>query len=369
MESLAFVPTCQLSFLINPFKPCASTPLRNSPRHQRAQRRHNILITIPCAARTRPTVDDVSPSETDTLIATVQSLLASGENVASFIPPMIAHLADTRGMSRLSLVDAFGVIGPSAVPALLTSLATSPNPVIRRSSAKALAKIADPSATDLLIETLLNDKDMVTRSSAAGALARMGVTAVPKLLAVVSSDANMTAKGHASWAISFMQGAASEALFPRADDADPNVRLAVVSALCAVAIGNALPSMAGDIREEGWGPEELGAGEPGNDGRRGRALEVLSRALDDVSLEVRGEAATGLANAGVRDASPRIAALLKLEDLELRRTAALALMKLGYVESEPELRFYADDEAEPESFRAVARLVANALARSSDDDW
>lgn len=315
------------------------------------------------------TVLDVAHSETDALITTVQSLLASGENVAPYISPMIAHLADTRGMSRLSLVDAFGAIGASAVPALLNSLATSPNPVIRRSSAKALAKIADPSATDLLIETLLNDQDMVTRSSAAGALARMGVTAVPKLLALIASDASMTAKGHASWAISFMQGAASEALFPRADDPDPNVRLAVVSALGAVAIGDALPSMAGDIHGDDWGPEESGAGEAGDDGQRGRAVEVLSRALDDVSLEVRCEAATGLANAGEKDASPRIAALLKLDDLELRRTAAFALMKLGYVEAEPELRSYAEDEAEPEAFRTVARLVANALADDCDDDW
>lgn len=325
---------------------------------------------------------DVCHSETDALTANVRLSLDEGEVVAaSEIEEMVLHLGDSRGMARLGLVDSFGRVGSAAVESLLVGLRDCPNPVVRRSCGKALAKIGDPAATDVLIDTLLGDEDTVTRSSAAGALAKMGTTAVPKLLAVISSsDSTMTAKGHATWAIAFMQGEASEALFARANDPNADVRLAVVSALGAVAIGDALPSMGTaftaddwvESREEDEGGVEFGNNSSVVDARRDRAISLMSRALDDECFQVRAEAATALANASIGTESPRIAQFLLMKDLELRRTAALALMKLGHVESAPTLRAYAEDENEPDSFRNVARLAANALSRTDEapvDEW
>jgi bilin biosynthesis protein len=317
---------------------------------------------------------NVAHLETDALIADVRLSLDSGKDVPECqIQEMVVHLGDSRGMARLGLVDSFGLIGSDAVSNLLLGLKNCPNPVVRRSCGKALAKIGDPSATDALLETLVNDDDTVTRSSAAGALAKMGISAIPKLLAVISSpDFSMTAKGHAAWAIAFMQGAASEALFGRAEDSNADVRLAVISALGAVAIGDALPSMGSGFGADDW-VESAGNSSDAAEtvvsveaSQRDRAIALTSRALDDECPQVRAEAATALANASVVSEAPRIAKLLFERDVELRRTAALALMKLGHMESGPTLEAFANDETEPESFRNVARFAANALSRARE---
>lgn len=278
---------------------------------------------------------------------------------------MVIHLADTRGMARLTLVEAFGRIGSVAVPALLKGLTDCPNPVVRRSCGKALAKIGDPQAVNALLQALVHDEDTVTRSSAAGALARMGSVAVPRLLSLVSDPSvSMTAKGHAAWAVSFMQGDASAALFESLQHPNRDVRIAVVSALGAVAIGDALPAM-GSISDDDWGDEES------KKEVRDRAVAAMRTALGDESAEVRAEATTALANAGCVEEVNRIAGMLEDADAELRRCAALALMKLGNPCVLPRLRERECDEEEVDSVRNVARLAANFLEREVEqgEDW
>lgn len=280
---------------------------------------------------------------------------------------MVDHLADSRGMSRLSLVESFGVIGSSAVPTLLNALSSNPNPVIRRSCAKALAKIGDPRATQALLHALVHDDDTVVRSSSAGALARMGTQAVAPLLELISNDdVNMTAKGHAAWAISFMQGDAGDALFQSLRHPNQDVRIAVVSALGAVAMGDALPMMGGNSDDD-WGEEE------GEDGWKGdmrlRAVGAMRTAMADESAEVRAEAVTALANAGCVDETEKIVAMLSDANVELRRCAALALMKLGVASVAPRLREVEQDESEDSGVRSVAKLAADCLEMDDDDGW
>jgi bilin biosynthesis protein len=309
---------------------------------------------------------DIDHGKSDELVSKVQGMLdrkeAMGETV---LQDMVVYLGDSRGMSRLSIVEAFGRVGSPALDVLLVGLKSCPNPVVRRSCGKALAKIGDSSATDCLIETLLTDVDTVTRASAAGALAKMGTAAVPKLLAVISSpDSNMTAQGHAAWAISFMQGTASEALFERARDPSVDVRLAVVAALGSVAIGDALPAMSGRGIDD-WASDVLDDNDIDLSEQRKRAINVLIDALYDESAEVRGEATTALANAGVQEVATRCLEFLGDSDLELRRTAALALMKLGYTEGIGRLEELANDEEESESVRKVASLAVKSLRSAS----
>lgn len=273
---------------------------------------------------------------------------------------MVIHLADTRGMARLALVEAFGRIGPTAVPTLLKGLSDCPNPVVRRSCGKALAKIGDPRAIDGLLYALVHDDDTVTRSSAAGALARMGSVAVPRLLALISNPiVSMTAKGHAAWAISFMQGDAGAALFESLQHPNRDVRIAVVSALGAVAIGDALPAMGG-ASDDDWGEGD------GKREMRERAVVAMRTALGDENAEVRAEAATALANAGCVEEVGRIADMLSDADAELRRCAALALLKLGDPCVVAQLRERERDENEVQSVRSVARLAANTLERVAE---
>merc|ERR1712178_451410 len=94
---------------------------------------------------------------------------------------MVEALADKRGLVRLSLVEAFGKIGQPAVPFLVEALTHHSNPVVRRSSAKALAKIRQPDTISHLIGAMVKDEDTVVRSSAAGALAGIGSAALPAL--------------------------------------------------------------------------------------------------------------------------------------------------------------------------------------------
>lgn len=307
---------------------------------------------------------DIPHSSTDALVDDITTQLCNGTDLAEqTLQQMVLHLADTRGMARLSLVESFGKVGSPAVPFLLTALKTCPNPVVRRSCGKALAKIGDARATDSLLYTLVYDEDMVTRSSAAGALARMGAIAVPKLIELISDpQVSMTAKGHAAWAISFMQGAASDALFDSLKHPNQDVRVAVVSALGAVAIGDALPTMGAGADNE-WDDNA-------SDDIRLRAIAALRTALKDESSQVRAEAVNALANAGCTEDGDAIASFLGDEDPELRRCAALALMKI------PDQRFVMvlkerQEVEDNESVRRVISLAVNAVERISgeDDDW
>lgn len=314
----------------------------------------------------RTLANDIDPSSTDALTSSVNEMMQTGDRPSQQqLEAMVIHLADARGMARLRLVEAFGKIGSVAVPSLLEGLSCCPNPVVRRSCGKALAKIGDSTATGPLLIALVHDEDTVARSSAAGALARMGSVAVTQLLDLISNpDVGMTAKGHAAWAIAFMQGDASDKLFESLRHPNRDVRIAVVSALGAVAIGDALPTM-GAASDDDWSE-----GDTEKAATRERAIKAISVALNDESPEVRAEAATALANAGCVNEVKRIAAMLTDDDSELRRCAALALMKLGDISAIEQLREREMDESEVDSVRSVARLAANALERSAnDDDW
>jgi len=191
-------------------------------------------------------------------------------------------------MARLNLVEALGAIGRPALPPLLVGLTACPNPVVRRSCGKALAKLGDARSVEPLIAAMLADPDAVTRASAAGALARVGVPAAAALLGVLARDEDvdtggggagaaaagvlaarppaggtpadvaaaaaaaaaggMTAKGHAAWALSFMGPAAGEVLLDAAGGGyggGDDVRCAAVAALGGIAAGDVLPAMAG----------------------------------------------------------------------------------------------------------------------------
>lgn len=354
-----------------------ATPLK----HLSPLRRNCVSQCCPARRHFRPYCSSsldvgfsINHDTTDALIQKVESAkLPFSEAV---IRQMVVHLGDTRGLARLALVDTFGRVGPPAVPALLEALRSSPDPVVRRSCGKALAKIGDPVATDALLYTLVHDDDIVTRSSAAGALAKMGRTAVQPLLNLISDPGvSMTAKGHAAWAIAYMQSDATEELLLQLENDNTDVRAAVVSALGAVVIGDALPAMSGGSTDE-W-IESNGMDGPGRarlESLRQQAISALRKALEDPSPDVRAEAATALANAVCVEDAPRIAKLLDDDSSELRRCAALSLMKLGDTSFIGVLQRKSEDETQPEGFRNVARLAATALERKSaqtideDDD-
>lgn len=357
-------------FLIPRIRPAFILPLQT---HRLRYGRRPCRATLRASADPRtypptaPAFEVIDHASTDALLQSLQE--ASMPVPSDTIHEMVRHLGDSRGLARLGLVDTFGRIGNDAVPALTDSLRNNPNPVVRRSCGKALAKIGDPRATSDLLTVLVNDEDTVTRASAAGALAKLGPSAVEPLLNLISDEAvPNSAKGHAAWAIAYMRGGGTtaDALFNAAGSASDDVRIAVVSALGAVAIGDSLPVMGGSdatgYDDDDWETEE---GDIDAE-TRGRAVSTLRLMLDDTNPEVLAEAAIALANAGCVDEAPKIATLLNNADSELRRCAALSLMKLGDVSFVPALMLRIEDEDELEDVRRVAELAVRAL--TSEDE-
>ena len=362
------------SFITNPLtlrlhqKSSFCHPLTRPRNYQSPTRRRFSLPLATYTADLQTRTTDIDPNTTDELLSSLHPNLQSDPSLIplSTLEQMVIHLADPRGMSRLSLVEAFGVIGSRALPLLLQGLSECPNPVVRRSCGKALAKIADSRATHPLLNTLLNDPDTVTRSSAAGALARMGEPAIEPLIQLLSdSNVSMTAKGHAAWAMAFMQGDAAQALLKSLQHPVVDVRVAVVSALGSVALGDALPSVNSYADGDEWNDEDEGYQE-----LKELAIKAIEQALNDSAPQVKAEAATALANCHCTNQAPVIAEFLKDQDMELRRSAALALLKMGDVAYIPVLQERVDDDTEEDSVRSVARLAVTALERLVDeDDW
>ncbi|AGY60536.1 HEAT repeat domain-containing protein [Gloeobacter kilaueensis] len=274
------------------------------------------------------------PEATDALLEVVHAQLAAGHfdpGDTALLAHMVEALADSRGMARLAIVEAFGQIGTPAVPLLIEGLAHHPNPVVRRSCGKALAKTGDPRAVPTLIAALLYDEDNVARSSAAGALAKVGAAAVPDLLVVLAADHPGSAKGHAAWALAFMGAEVADGLRAAYDSEAADVRTAVIGAIAGLDPELAAP----------------------------HHYALLTTALADPAAPVRAEAAAALGNL---EYTPAVASLIdRLTDPspEVRRTVALALMKIAHPAALPALRAQLAQEEQPE----VRPVLALALAQ------
>ncbi|NEO56321.1 MAG: HEAT repeat domain-containing protein [Okeania sp. SIO3B5] len=258
------------------------------------------------------------PIEIEQLLEQINEQLAQktfDSQDSELLQKMVEALADQRGMVRLGFVEAFGQIGKPITPFLLEALANHPNPVVRRSAGKGLAKIQEPDSIPTLINALLNDEDTVVKSSSAGALAKMGVLAVKPLLEIIEGDYPGTSKGQASWALGFIGAEGIEELLLAYQSDNRDVRICVVGAL-------------GRIAESRWD----------------KSLEqVIFSALEDRDVEVRLEAIAALSRIPPALALAKLIPLLDESNLELSKAAFLALGKLGEKEALPYLEAKLED--------------------------
>ncbi|NEO83955.1 MAG: HEAT repeat domain-containing protein [Spirulina sp. SIO3F2] len=278
----------------------------------------------------------LSPEATDEFVQSVNEQIAQGTldiDEPLLLKQLIECLGDTRGMTRLSIVELLGELGTVATPYLQESLAHHENPTVRRSSAKTLAAIADPTAVPALIQALLTDADAVVRGSSAGALAKMGETAVQQLLQILESpDYPGTIKGQAAWALGFIGRDAQPYLTQALSSNSPEVRAAIVGAIESVAREN--PSE---------GMEDL-----------------LINALSDPAEMVRCEAAAALGTLAYQPALPILVELLEHIDWETRRAAALSIMKIGDPQAIAALETARDRESEA-AVETVLKLAISQL--------
>ncbi|HGY5536470.1 MAG: HEAT repeat domain-containing protein [Prochlorococcus sp.] len=231
---------------------------------------------------------------------------------ARHIQLMVAGLGDRRGLLRRTFAESLGIVGKAAVPALREALNQHSSATVRRAAAKTLKLVGDPSTLPDLLAALLNDPDPVVQGSAAGAMAIFGADAVDLLLEVLINPKSTAMQcGFARWGVAFVGAQAPDALRNAAQSEHAEIRAAAIAGL----------------------GEQIQALED-EDARR-----LLLGALDDPASDVRAEATTLLGK--LHDpswAQPMLLARLEDQHPQIRKNAALSLMKLQATEALGELR-------------------------------
>lgn len=288
----------------------------------------------------------LSHTETDELLAKVNQKIAEKNfdySDQKLIKQMVECLGDSRGMVRLGYAEALGEVGEPAVEPLIDALLHHSNVVVRRAAGKTLTLIQDPKAVPHLIYAMLNDEDTVVQGSAVGALARTGEASVAPLLEVLAApNSTESHKGHAAWALAFIGAKAKDKLYAAYDSDSPSVRAAVVGAIAKVAEENR------------------------NDTQ---ALNLLLKSLQDMSVDVRSEAAAVLGNLKYQPAVPHLSSLLNHSEAETRKSAALSLMKIGDRNSIEPLQVALDQEVDQEIKKALALAISMLARQPEADDW
>jgi bilin biosynthesis protein len=283
-------------------------------------------------------------AQTDELIQLVAeqiSLETFDPNNQILLTQLIESFSDPRGMVRLRIAETLSEIGEPATPLLLEALADHPNPVVRRAAAKTLTLIADPLAIPILLHALIHDEDTVVKGSSIGALARIGKPAVPTLLDLLSSpEYSESIKGHAAWALAFIGAEARDQLYAAMSSDSLDVRCAVVGAIA-------------NLAQE---TQEI------------QAIEILYAALKDPAPTIRIESASALGKLSHQPlAIAHLIPVLQDLDPEVRKTAALSLMKLGDRNVIPVLQDALSRESE-DNIRPVIQLAITQLEKRSQEE-
>lgn len=287
----------------------------------------------------------LSHTEADELIVAVQTQQNTGTFDATdtqLIEQLVEGFNDTRGMKRLAFAEILGKVGKPATPALINGLSRHENPTVRRACAKTMTLIADPSTIPTLVHSLLTDDDTVVRGSAVGALAVMGEAAAPVLLDIIASPAYPdSSKGLATWGLSFIGTAGAQHLYKAIDSNQAEVRSAVVGALT---------SLAQDSDDQ-------------------EALGLIISSLSDRAPMVRSEAAAALGKLSNPDMVTYLTTVLPDRDGDVRKTVAMALMKIGDSRAIVPLKTALESETD-EALQPVFRLAISQLEKiAAEDDW
>ena len=249
---------------------------------------------------------------------------------------MVAGLGDKRGLLRLTFAESLGAVGSAAVPALCIAMRRHENVTVRRAAAKTLTLINDVKALPDLLEALLEDPDPVVQGSAVGAMACIGAASVNGLLDVlINPKSSQMQIGLASWGLSFVGAKAPEALRKAACSEHAQVRTAAIAAL-----GDQIQQL-GDLD----------------------ARELLQNALNDPEEEVRAEATTLLGKLHDTNwGAPLLLPMLSDQHPQVRKNAALSLMKLGDPQVISKLRTDLQNEQDS-SVITIFNLAINQLSR------
>jgi HEAT repeat protein len=221
---------------------------------------------------------------------------------------------------------------PTAIPALVASLGDRDEDAsVKAAAAAALAKLREPSAIPLLVKELAC-KDERSSRDVAEALVAFGPRAVPALVELLADPAYEAAR---IWAARILgrigDPSAVDELVARLNDRDDRLRVAATEALGIIGDPRALHAIvrailrdpAAQVRAQAAGAVARIQGE--------RAVDVLVAALADPDFATRIRALEAFETMRVDDTSP-LETALRDPNVEVRRRAALALERVGYLE-------------------------------------
>ena len=248
---------------------------------------------------------------------------------------MVSGLGDQRGALRLTFAQSLGAVGEIAVPILCESLKYNPNVVIRRASAKTLNIIGSEKALPNLLEAFQTDDDPVVQGSSAGAMSTIGAQSIEPLLQMLTQD-NCSAfqVGLINLALGFIGSKAPEAFIKATQSDNAEIRIAALGALA----------------------EQI------QTSRTETNVGILLNALKDQSAEVRAEAATMAGKSLEAEEYQCLTELLHDTDSQVRKNAALALMKMDGVQAIESLNNAVEKEKD-EQVKAVFKVATAQLAR------
>ncbi len=277
----------------------------------------------------------------------------------SAIPLLVNELANVDERSSRNVAEAFVAFGSLAVPALLELLADASHATSRVWAARILGRIGDPRAVDDLISRL-NDRDDRLRMTAAEALGALGdARALQPIVRATLRDPAPQVRAHAAGAVARIEGErAVDVLVAALADPDYATRLRALEAFET-------------MRIEDTSPLEAALRDPNAEVRRRAALalervgylERVIRLLEDPDRAVRSRAYAALMEIGQVGLVDSIASYVHHASFQVRATAARACGELGVVRVAPVLLRAVNDEAWP-----VRAAVCEALGRLRHDD-
>lgn len=234
-----------------------------------------------------------------------------------------AHAAEILGLAGVS----------SAVPALVASLRdkNEDEVSVKVAAAGALARLREETAVPLLVKEL-GDADERAARTVSEALSAFGTVAVPELLACLNGD---TAAATRVWAARILgtigDTRATDDLVARLYDRDDRLRMAAAEALGGIKDPRALQSLVRATLRDPAPQVRAHAAFAVSAIEGPRALDVMVAALADPDYGTRIRALEAFETMRLDDTAP-LEAALRDPNLEVRRRAALALERVGYLE-------------------------------------
>ena len=272
----------------------------------------------------------------------------------------------TKWSERTHAAEILGLAGAAgAVPALVEALRDrhEDEGSVKVAAAAALARLRDPSAIPLLVRELF-DVDEHSSRSLAEALVAFGELAVPELLQLLADTAHPAGRLWAARILGRIGDArAVDDLVARLGDRDDRLRMAAAEALGAIGDARALaPIVRATLRDPAPQVRAHAAGAVARiEGER--AVDVLVAALADPDYATRIRALEAFETMRIEDTSP-LEAALRDGNAEVRRRAALALERVGYLERVVQRLTSEDRAVRTRAFAALIEIGQVGLAES-----